>query len=66
MLDIVERMAACSVALGALYLSDADGDVFKRATPDEAAALPVVTGLAREDWVGQPDHARACARRCRR
>jgi cell division septal protein FtsQ len=62
MLDVVERTAACSVALGALYLSDADGTVFKRATPEEAAALPVVTGLSREDWVGQSDHARAAVR----
>ncbi|MDB4967743.1 MAG: Polypeptide-transport-associated domain protein FtsQ-type [Myxococcales bacterium] len=58
-LDVVERTAACAVALGSLYLSDAAGTVFKRATPEEAASLPVVTGLNREDWLAQPDHARA-------
>lgn len=57
-IDVVEREAACTVAFGALYLSDADGNVFKRATPDEAAGLPVVTGIARDDYVSQPDHAR--------
>ena len=57
-LDVVERQAACTVALGALYLAEADGNVFKRATPDEAAGLAVVTGIARDDYVSQPDHAR--------
>lgn len=58
-IDVVERQAVCTVALGALYLADGDGNVFKRATPDEATALPVVTGLAREDYVAQPEHTRA-------
>src|SRR4051812_32535232 len=35
--DVVERAAACVVALDALYLADARGVVFKRANPDEAA-----------------------------
>lgn len=58
-LDVVERQPACAVALGALYLADADGAVFKRATPDEAAGLPVVTGVARDDYVAEPERARA-------
>ena len=58
MIDVVEREAACTVAFGSLYLADADGNVFKRATPDEAAGLPVVTGIARDDYVSQPDRAR--------
>lgn len=57
-IDVVEREAACTVAFGSLYLSDADGNVFKRATPDEAAGMPVVTGIARDDYVAQPDGAR--------
>lgn len=61
-IDVVEREAACSVALGPLYLSDGDGDVFKRATPDEAAALPVVTGVARDEYVDEPDKAHAAIR----
>lgn len=58
MIDVVEREPACVVAFGALYLADAAGNVFKRATPDEAAGLPVVTGIAREDYVAQPEQAR--------
>ena len=58
MIDVVEREAACAVAFGALYLADADGNVFKRATPEEAAALPVVTGIAREDYVVEPERSR--------
>ena len=59
MIDVVEREPACTVAFGALYLADGDGYVFKRATPEESAALPVVTGIGRDDYVGA---ARACAR----
>jgi cell division protein FtsQ len=62
MIDVVERQAACTVALGALYLADGEGNVFKRATPEEAAALPVVTGLAREDYLAQPERTRATIR----
>jgi cell division protein FtsQ len=61
-LDVVEREAACVVALGALYLADDDGNVFKRATPDEAAPLPVVTGIARDEYLAQPAEARAAIR----
>ena len=65
-IDVVEREAACTVALGSLYLADADGNVFKRATPDEAAGLPVVTGIAREDYVAaaRPRRASSSRRRC--
>jgi cell division protein FtsQ len=62
MLDVVEREAACTVALGGLYLSDREGSVFKRATADEAAVLPVVTGVARDDYLNQPERARAAIR----
>lgn len=58
-LEVVERQAACTVALGALYLADADGAVFKRASADEAAALLVVTGLDRDGYVAEPERARA-------
>ncbi len=61
-IDVVEREAACSVALGPLYLADAAGRVFKRANPDEAAALPVVTGLEREQYLAEPEQARALVR----
>jgi cell division protein FtsQ len=58
-IDVVEREPACAVAFGALYLADGDGYVFKRATPEESAGLPAVTGIARDDYVSQPERARA-------
>jgi cell division protein FtsQ len=57
--DVVERDAACVVALNALYLADARGNVFKRANPDEAAALPVITGIERDSYLAEPDQSRA-------
>lgn len=60
--DVVEREAACSVALGALYLADASGNPFKRANPDEAATLPVVTGISREEFLADGEGARARVR----
>jgi cell division protein FtsQ len=57
--DVVEREAACVVSLGTLYLADAGGQVFKRATPEEAASLPVVTGLERDLYLGEPERTRA-------
>jgi cell division protein FtsQ len=57
--DVVERDAACVVALNALYLADARGSVFKRANPDEAASLPVVTGVERDAFLAEPEQARA-------
>ena len=61
-IDAVEREAACGVALGALYLADSTGMVFKRATPDEAATLPVITGIARDAYVADGEHAKADVR----
>ena len=45
---VVEHEPVALVALGNLYFVDNEGRVFKRYTPDDAAALPVVTGLNRE------------------
>jgi cell division protein FtsQ len=56
--DVVEREPACGVALGPVYLADARGDVFKRASPDEAAGLPVVTGVDRDLYLADPDGAK--------
>jgi cell division protein FtsQ len=56
---VVERDASCVVAFNALYLADARGNVFKRANPDEAAALPVVTGVDRDAYLENPELARA-------
>ncbi len=50
-IKIVERRAAAIVDLGALYLVDTSGEVFKRARPGDGLDLPVVTGLGREGWI---------------
>jgi cell division protein FtsQ len=60
--DIVEREPAVAVALGPLYIADARGAVFKRANPDEAATLPVVTGIERDDYLADPEGAQARVR----
>jgi cell division protein FtsQ len=46
-----ERRAAALVELSGLYLVDEAGDVFKRAAPGDGLDLPLVTGLARADYV---------------
>lgn len=56
-IDIVEYRPEVLVALGALYLADEDGVVFKRATPAEAGAMPVVTGIERETYLGERGEA---------
>ncbi|HEX9244219.1 MAG TPA: FtsQ-type POTRA domain-containing protein [Anaeromyxobacter sp.] len=48
---IVERRAAAIVDLGALYLVDTAGEVFKRARPGDGLDLPVITGVGRDGWV---------------
>jgi cell division protein FtsQ len=49
-IDVVERRAVASTLMGALYLLDAEGHPFKRATFEEADGLPVVTGVTREQY----------------
>jgi len=48
--EISERHAVASALLGALYLLDAEGRPFKRATFEEADGLPVITGVTREQY----------------
>jgi cell division protein FtsQ len=57
LIDVVERKAAGAVNLGGLYLVDAAGRPFKRATVGEAAGLPVITGIERSQYV---DHREPC------
>ena len=54
--EIEENRPATLVELGGLYLADARGAVFKRAAIEqgEGAALPIVTGLSRDDYVERP------------
>jgi cell division septal protein FtsQ len=49
-IEVVERRAVASVLLGTLYLIDDAGRPFKRATLDEADGLPVITGIARDQY----------------
>lgn len=49
-IDVVERRAVASALLGTLYLIDDSGRPFKRATLDEADGLPVITGVARDQY----------------
>jgi cell division protein FtsQ len=46
-----EREAAALVDLGTLYLADAQGHVFKRASAGDGLDLPLVTGFAADDYV---------------
>jgi len=48
--QVEERDPRALVDLGGLYLVDADGKVFKRASPGDGLDLPVVTGFTREDY----------------
>jgi cell division protein FtsQ len=49
-IDVTERHAVASALLGALYLVDATGHPFKRATFAEADGLPVITGVSRDQY----------------
>jgi cell division protein FtsQ len=48
---VTERRAAALVDLGGLYLLDPRARIFKRAAPGDGLDLPVVTGIARDDYV---------------
>jgi cell division protein FtsQ len=61
-IDVTEREPAAAVRLEALYLCDAHGHLFKRATTAEAEGLWVVTGLDRERYAGDPTGAEATVR----
>lgn len=49
MMKIKERQPAAIVAMGARYLVDAKGDIFRRVESNEIYDLPTITGLARDD-----------------
>lgn len=60
--DVVEREPACVVSLGPLYLATTAGEVFKRASIDEAAAYPVITGVPRDGYVDDREATQALIR----
>lgn len=53
--EITEHAPAVVVELEHLYLADAQGRPFKRASESERSDLPLVTGIAREDFTRDPD-----------
>ncbi len=61
-IDITERNATGVVALGGLYLLDASGRPFKRATMAETEGFVVITGLERSQYVDMRDATEAAFR----
>ncbi|MHB1843686.1 MAG: cell division protein FtsQ/DivIB [Deltaproteobacteria bacterium] len=50
-IDVEERRAVAQVELGELYLADDEGQIFKRALPEDGADLPVVSGIGRQCFI---------------
>jgi len=48
--SVVEHRPAALVQLGALYVLDDEGRLFKRAAPEDALDLPILTGVSRDAW----------------
>jgi cell division protein FtsQ len=61
-IDVVERHAAAVAVLGGMYLIDAAGRPFKRATLQEAEGLILVTGLSRTQYAAFRDASEAAFR----
>ena len=58
--EVVERRPAAKIVLGASYLVDVEGKVFKKvAEEDGALELPLFTGLSRADWDDRRPEAQA-------
>lgn len=49
-IEVREHRPAALVQLGALYVLDDEGKLFKRASPEDGLDLPIVAGLSREAW----------------
>lgn len=56
--ELSEHEPVALVCLDSLYLVNASGEVFKRATPGEYAQLPVITGFGRAAYLMEPELAR--------
>jgi len=48
--SVVEHRPAALVQLGSLYVLDDEGRLFKRAAPEDALDLPILTGVSRDAW----------------
>lgn len=55
---IKEHQPAALVVLGELYLVDSDGRPFKKIEGDDPIDFPLITGLAREQFVEAPEQSR--------
>ena len=56
---VEEHAPAAFVSLGDLYVVDEQGEPFKRLAAADALDVPLLTGLAREDWAKDPAAAKA-------
>jgi len=61
-IDLTERRAAATAAMGGLYLVDETGHPFKKATMEEADGLPVLTGIDRAWYAEKKDASEAALR----
>jgi len=55
---VTEHVPVAMVALGDLYLVDEDGVPFKKVQGEDAGALPLLTGITREQFVQAPEASR--------
>ena len=55
--SVVEHRPAALVRLGSIYVLDDEGRLFKRASPEDALDLPLLTGLSREAWAERTSEA---------
>ncbi len=56
---VEEHVPAAMVALGDLYLVDAEGEPFKKVQSHDAVELPLVTGVDRDGYVARPRETQA-------
>jgi cell division protein FtsQ len=56
---VTEHQPAILAALGGIYLADSEGDVFKKIVRTDDTSLPIVTGIAKEDYAGKREQARS-------
>lgn len=57
--DVEEHVPEAIVALGDLYLLNADGEPFKRIQVGDTLDLPLVSGVDRERYVAEPEAVKA-------
>jgi cell division protein FtsQ len=53
LVSVIEHRPAALVQLGGLYVLDEEGRLFKRAAPEDALDLPILTGVSREAWAAR-------------